>query len=84
MIYTDGYLEAKGQLKPEKHSSRRRELIQLFRSSNSPERLIHQVGQEMLDLANKGRVLTDDVTIVTFRWNGIGSTKAGLGEQTCA
>lgn len=70
LIYTDGYLEAKERLKPEKQSSRRRELIQLFKSSESPERLIQKVGQEITDLKNSGLVLSDDVTMVTFRWNG--------------
>jgi serine phosphatase RsbU (regulator of sigma subunit) len=68
MVYTDGYNEARERLKPAEHSSRRRELIGLFKKSGSPEQFVETVRSELNSLTVDGNTLTDDITIVLFRW----------------
>lgn len=68
MLFTDGLLEAKERLKPSQHQSRRREMSNLFKNSQSPTQIVEMIRQEMALLTKNGNTLTDDVTLVVFRW----------------
>jgi serine phosphatase RsbU (regulator of sigma subunit) len=84
MVYTDGYNEARERLKSAANSSRRRELTGLFKKSNSPEKFVEFVRSELDSLTVDGNTLTDDVTLVVFRWHPFKETNGMLPEEGAA
>ncbi|MFZ9519766.1 MAG: 7TM diverse intracellular signaling domain-containing protein [Silvanigrellaceae bacterium] len=69
MLYTDGYNEAREKLKLGAPTSRRRDLISLFQKSGSPETFVETVRADLAKLMAGGNTLSDDVTLVLFRWS---------------
>lgn len=69
MLFTDGYLEATESKAERPHGSRRRGLARLFSSSESSEQLIDAIRQQITATIHAHQILSDDVTVLTFRWN---------------